>query len=799
MKNRINNTAMKVLLLGVAMAISVVMFSKAYFESSYEDFVPQIDRTYRVTPVYVTKGVSDEHYTKLSGGIVGQLAERTPQVEVSTRFTTVDDGGTFAIAGIAFEGSKPTKIREAVAADTLLFDIFPTEVYGDKPRAILANIGSVMISRSLAEKMSEKGDALSMIGQNIECISKNLGVHTVKAVFEDYPANSELAKIDIIAPVDIMGSGKDGVMGNDRYDSFIRVVENANIAEIEQTFEEIKKELILPEVVAWGLNAEEVDMFFNLNELSEFHSNDPQVKVMIYLLVIIASAMLLVAMLNYVLIAVTALVKKARNFATRRCYGAPTWVIYRMVIGEAFFTLLLSLGVAAFIIFALRPQIEDILGIKYDALFGWSSMWIVALTSSIVMLVCGLLPAILYSRIPLSAAFTRYKESKKRWKHALLALQFSGAMLFVSLLMVIALQYRYVLNLDMGYNYENILAVQVNALTTEERTLLKNELSNITEVQNMSYCSSVPLYGGSGNNVQLPEDKNINFNIQDLYSADENYTELLEIEIIQGRNFSKESPVGREILVSDNFITEMEKQVDWGGNPLGKELLFSEHSESQNDRYTICGVFKGFMAGTAYYEDDRAQVLFFNETENDGYVDYLNVLMIKVKDENPEVISIIENVLQRLLPEKMLYVQSYTGEVEAAYNDSRKFRDMVFYAGLIVLIITLIGLIGYMRDEISRRRAEIAIRKIHGATTAEIIRIFLLRVRYLLLFGLVAGGAITYYVSGYLLEMFAKKIALSWWIFALSALIVIVAITATILLTTRKAANANPTENLKSE
>ncbi len=788
---------MKVVLLGVALAISLVMFSKVYFENSYEDFVPLRDRTYRVTVTYVD-GAKSSDYDRLSGGIVGLAADYTPQIEMTTRFTNLGEELTFARSGVAFEESKPTTVGSIVAVDTLFFDMFPTAITGENPKTTLSNIGGVMLSRSLAEKMTGDGDPTSMIGVSIKCVTQNYGEHVVKGLFDDFPENSDLHNIEIIAPVDIMGDGKDGALGNDRYDSYVKLVEGADIAEVERAFVEVKEKNMFAEAQDWGINTDKLDIIFHLQPLSEYHSKQTDVKIMTYMLTSLGIAMLLIAMLNYVLIAVTALVKRAKNIATRRCYGASTWVIYKMLISEAFVTLVLSLALATFVIFALQEPIEEIVGVEYRALFGWNSAVIVAIVSLFVVGVCGIVPAVLYSRIPLTVAFTRFKERNTKWKHALLAVQFAGAMFFVSLLSIIALQYRFVLNLDMGYNYDNIIAVQTATLTPQERILLKEELSKVAGVEMTSYSSSVPLDGGSGNGAQLPDDENVRFNIRDFYSADENYIELLDIEIVEGRNFSKDAPVGREVLVSERFITEMEKQIDWGGNAIGREMLFSEHSQSTDQRYTICGVFKEIIGGTAYFEDTRPQVIFFNHTESNRYTNYLNVLMIKLEEETPEVTAIINSLLEKLFPEKMLYTQSYTQEVTAAYSESQKFRNMVFYAGLIVLIITLIGLIGYTRDEIERRRAEVAIRKTHGATTVEIIQIFMRDIVWLVGFGIIAGGAASYYAATSLLEMFAYKIPLSWWIFTVSAVVVIAVITAVVLITTRKAANANPVENLKS-
>ncbi|MFR9515409.1 MAG: hypothetical protein SNH64_08780, partial [Rikenellaceae bacterium] len=172
---------LKVVLLGVALAMSLVMFSKVWFENSYENFVPDLDRMYRVTVTYVDGGKSSD-YDRLSGGIVGLAADYTPQIEMTTRFTNLGDELTFARAGVAFEESKPTTAGSIVAVDTLFFDMFPTATTGEDPKSTLSNIGGVMLSRSLAEKMSDDGDPTSMIGVSIKCVTKNYGEHVVKGL-----------------------------------------------------------------------------------------------------------------------------------------------------------------------------------------------------------------------------------------------------------------------------------------------------------------------------------------------------------------------------------------------------------------------------------------------------------------------------------------------------------------------------------------------------------------------------------------------------------------------------------------
>ncbi len=159
MKNIIKNrdgALMKIVLLGVALAISLVMISKVYFENSYESFVPNIERTYRITPIYIQNGGVTDSHTSIPGGIVGLIKEYSPQVELATRYTQLDDGGISAHAEVAFEESRPTNTKSVIAADSLIFDLFPTKFYGDNPKKILSTIGEIMISESLATKMSSK-------------------------------------------------------------------------------------------------------------------------------------------------------------------------------------------------------------------------------------------------------------------------------------------------------------------------------------------------------------------------------------------------------------------------------------------------------------------------------------------------------------------------------------------------------------------------------------------------------------------------------------------------------------------
>lgn len=106
---------------------------------------------------------------------------------------------------------------------------------------------------------------------------------------------------------------------------------------------------------------------------------------------------------------------------------------------------------------------------------------------------------------------------------------------------------------------------------------------------------------------------------------------------------------------------------------------------------------------------------------------------------------------------------------------------------------------GYVHDETNRRRSEMAIRKINGATLWELIRLFLRNTLIMSVLAAATGAIASYFVADQLLQLYSKHIALSWWIFAVPALVVVVLANALVVMLVLKAAQANPTKNLANE
>ena len=173
--------------------------------------------------------------------------------------------------------------------------------------------------------------------------------------------------------------------------------------------------------------------------------------------------------------------------------------------------------------------------------------------------------------------------------------------------------------------------------------------------------------------------------------------------------------------------------------------------------------------------------------------------MIKLQDMTSENLQAVQQLCDRFYPDADLCVKPYAAELATCYNDTRHTRDMILIGCLASLLITLIGLIGYVRDEVQRRSRELAVRKVMGATMMELQALFLRSIAFIALPSVIIGLALGWYFSGLLMEQFADKLPLLWYVFAADAILVLLIIGIVVYLQTRQVANSNPIDYLKTE
>nr|WP_288123285.1 FtsX-like permease family protein [Parabacteroides goldsteinii] len=616
-------------------------------------------------------------------------------------------------------------------------------------------------------------------------------VQTIGGVFEDIPENSHLQ-------YDMLGSlagysvqSTTNWVGNDRYVAYVKLLPGTtpeSLAPSIRRMQERNQDLE-------GLKKAGVDLFYTISPLQDIHNNNEDVKDMNAMLLFLATILIVIAVLNYILVVISTLIGRTKEVAVHKCYGASGKDILGMILSESLLHLLLALLLGAFLILVFRGKVEDLLSASLSALFTLPTVTLLAGICLVVFGVTCLVPTWLFLRIPVASAFRSVKESKRYWKLCLLFVQFVATAYLVALLITISRQYDKMITSDPGYAYENLIYCNTTGVGAQERERAIDELRRLPQVDQVGCSTELPFYYASGNNVSLPGEDRELFNIADMYFVSDNYFKIMEIPVVEGKAFQPGEANDDKVMVSRKFVDLMEKTAGWTGSPLDKGVMITEHSNGTKV-FTISGVYEDFRIGSLKGPDTRASVLFYNTP--DSY-NPAKIILIKMHTMSSENLAQINEILAGAMPDKVVEASVYKMDILNQYQDDRDFRDSIMISGLVTLIIALIGLLGYTADETNRRGREIAIRKVNGATAIDILRMISKDISYIAIPALAIGAAIAYVSASGWLEKFAERIHLSAFIFIGAALFVYVIIIGCVLFRAWRTADENPVESLKAD
>lgn len=785
----------KVICLALGLAISSVIIAEIYFEQTFDTHFPGADRTYRIMENFKT-GDMDEMATgdNTPGAWALGIKKYAPMVEAATRASGQWGSGTL----IHMDDGKIIESRVTLA-DSCFFDVFPRKILMGNAKNVLSRKLQVMVSSDVAKTIGG-----NVVGRHFTIDGADY-TFTIGGVYEAFPWGSSWHGEGMFLSLNtIKGSGFDGTVnwvGNDRYRSFIRLAKGHKIEELRPYARKALADNIDKSVIKKA----GVELEMDFDSINEYYTSDPYVKMMKWILGIIAFVLLFTSVMNYLLIVVGNMVGRSREMAVRKCYGAESRNIYGLIFSEAAVDIGIAVILAALLVFLCKGTIEEFLSAPAAALIFNSGAWILVAIVALVLFIGGIVPGWLYNRTPVTIAFRGYNENRHRWKLGLLAAEFAVVGLMLSLLCVISSQYNKMMSLNPGYNYDNVAILCVDGIDSDQRKQCLTELQRMPQVVMTSSATRLPIEGwyGSGNNVSLPgEDKEL-FNAEDLYYVSKDFFRLMDIPLVEG-SIPKVSAAmpdsvienGRTMIVDENFASHLKTAAHWKDGVVGKRIFVSEHCDDERPTVTVCGVFRNIQLGGVNHAEDgvtRPVMLFY---VGDAI---MPEMLLKLTDLTPEIMQQIREKVERMYPGKKVSLYSYASEYGYQYTQQRNFRNGILAGGIVVLIIALFGLVGYTSDEVQRRSKEIAIRKVNGATVRDILRIFLKDIIKIAIPSIIVGDVGAWLIVAQWLQSFTVRIHLTAWPFVTVTIGILIIIGVSITINCRHIANSNPVKYLKDE
>ncbi len=776
---RNSDILIKVLSLGIGLAVGIVLIAKVFFELSYDSFYKDIDRVYTIN-TWISMQGNEKDYGQVSGAVAVGFMEEVPGVEAGTRTTFVFNGDTY----LDEDGNKLQ--ATLVCADTCFFRVFDRPILAGDPVAVLGKWGSVMVSRTFAEKM---GGTQECIGKQIANADMDGLKLTIEGVFENFPKNGTL-DYDILLSMDTYGKqSTDNWNGNDRYKGYVKLmpgVDPATLTDAIRKMQEAHQPLA-------QLEANGMQFKYFLKPFSTMHTSAPEVRQQVILLSIVAALLILISLLNYILIVISSMVKRSKEVGVRKCYGAEGRHIYGMLSKEALLHIILSLALAAVIIFAGRGIVENLLGVPFQTLLVPQSMMAIIAVLVFVLVISIVVPAELYQRIPVYAALKNYTENSRAWKLGLLGIQVLINVFLVVMMLVIGRQYQRVSHADTGYDYENLFYFDMYDGDRQALSRAVQTLQRLPEVAGVAASYNLPFQGSNGDNVYLPDDDRELFNIADQYECSPEFYGLMGIEFLEGRAPRDSS----EIVVDEKFVAKMAEFTDWSDGAVGKQVYVTGHDRDRmagNANFTISGVYKSYLIGNLTGVDQRPSALFYGEIGSMS--SWMPHVLFKMQPESREK---VETALEQALEGREINIVSYEEQMRAAYDGSRKMRNTMVIGAVFSLLIALLGLLGFIKDESLRRSKEMAVRKINGATTRDILGAFSMDIMKLSVAASFIACIAAFFVAHKWLEQFAEKVSLNPLYFIGGAALVLLIVLGVVVLNCLRIARANPVESLKNE
>ena len=752
----------RIISLSLGLTIGILLFSQIAFELSYEKCYPEAERLALVrcqmTNLSTGETAGDDgeigyDYTVFDV-VAPTLAEEMPkEIEVASSVLWIGSDNIY------YE-DKLLPDADYIFADTCFFQTFGIPVLEGNPKDMIMP-GSVFVSEHFAHETfgdeSPVGKVLSVEKQN---------TLTIRGIYKDVPENTMLTH-DFVISVHQNGGYHAGAgwRGNDVFYAFLRLRHASDIDKVNADIQRVIGKYTDLEYDGWKIE-------FSVLPLVKRHLASPDVQKRLVIYGFLGFAIFFVAIMNYMLISIATLSRRAKGVGVHKCNGASSTHIFRMFMAETGILVILSVLLSFLLIINARGLIEDLLSVRLSSLFTWETLWVPLLTILVLFILAGGIPGRLFSRIPVTQVFRRYTDGKKGWKRSLLFVQFTGVSFVLGLLLVTLLQYSHLMSRDMGIVVPGLAQAQT-WLPKESVEHIKDDLNRQPMVEGVTVAVNGVLgeywtrglMGNDGKRIAT-----LNYN-----SCHYNYPEVMGIKIIEGTTLKKQN----DLLVNEELVRLMK----WTDGAVGKTV---------NDiQGTIVGVFRD-IRNNSFYGSQSPIVLIGDENANHAFD-------VRLKEPYNENLKRLNEFVENTYPNISLRFILVDQMVKNIYKDVYRFRNSVWITSAFILLIVIMGLIGYVNDETQRRSKEIAIRKVNGAEASHILGLLTRDILYVSVISILVGTTVSYFAGQAWLDQFAEQIDLNPLLFAATALFVQLLIVICVVLKAWHIANENPVNSIKAE
>ncbi|MEM7375055.1 MAG: ABC transporter permease [Bacteroidota bacterium] len=808
-------TFLNVLGLSIGLTAFLLILQYVHFERSYDQFHERHDNIYRLSLEQYQNGElvieSAENYPALGPAMAGDF----PEVQAYARLYNLGAKNNMVVTNEDAVG-EPIKFkqRRLLYASGGFLLMFSYEVLAGNAETALAEPFQMVITESYAKKYFGAADPLGKM-LRMQDDDFNDELCRVSAVVKDPPPNTHL-KFDVLISYSTLYSrGRDEERARSRYDhgwrrkdmyTYVQVRPGtdqqslqdklANLASTYMPFleEENRKEHFVLQPI------EDIHLYSALNDEPETHGDGRAVT----FLLIVALFILLIAYINYINLATARSLERANEVGVRKVMGASRSQLIGQFLMESILVnlvaILLSIGLFALLV----PAFGEVAGLpEGDQLWEhvlWKQGWFVGLIVGFILLgslLSGLYPAFILSGfMPIQVLSGKLRSSRGSaiFRKGLVIFQFAACVALIIGTMTVRSQLRFMQSQELGFDPEQILVVErpgVRIRDAEARQAsidgFKSDLEAHASISDVSSTLMVP---GRKMRWRFPvrrlgddPDQTHSFHLN---LVDFNFVDAFGMQIVAGRNFDRSysTDVDTACLITEG-----------GARMLGfqrpEDAIGITITDGGDNQAIIVGIVGDYHQESLHHP--APPTLFFVS-------DYAEYYLMRVQMQGVQsTVAVIEQVWQTRFPGNPFHYFFMEEFFDAQYKNDQQFGQMFGLFSLLAILIGALGLVGLSAYMAQQRVKEIGVRKVLGANVPDIL--VLLSKDFLKLVGI--ANLLAWPIIGWImhnwLEGFALRTSLSWWVFVLAAILVIVIAFLTVSFQSLRTARIDPVKALRTE
>ena len=792
-------------IVGMAIAFAAVYLIavQVKFDLSYNRVIKNSERIYRLEhPHWFDEGVWDCSWNR-----------QWPD-EVSALCPEIEAAGSFHIT--PYPSQREYSVKRNAAIENYTIEIATAEPEGlavfpfEFVAGSLADYNTtddMIISESTAKRCNLKvGDRLHY-GRGAESSQ----MRTIVAIFKDFPQPSSIARTEGWFCMPAQDDTSADNWGDPYY---IRLREGSSPKEVEKRI----NDYIIEDARKRGLSEEDIKTnvertTVRLSPIGELYftaDSPPEAlqgsRITTYTIIAIAVLILVISFINFVNFFFALIPSRIRAVNNYKIFGAPTAKLRLNFLFETVGLILVSLfGAAVIVVLFADTPLKEYISTSVAIDENWSLAGAIALGVILFGVVVSLYPAWYITKF--SPAFVikgdfAASRAGRILRYTLVGVQYTISIALIICSLFIYRQHQYMLTRDMGFNKENLLAVDVPddaifpdsisyVMDYTKRDALVDKLKQNPQITEVIFGGQqLVSWGGSGGNYAWGRPIDGEHQSFGVYTVSWDFLKVMDIEVVEGRDFlpsDEQSETGAMIFNQKATQT------------LGVSLESIMMGHIQDENANIVGICENFNTVSAYHDVQPYAFLVWGRYGGDmpSHAYIRTVAGADIAAVRKYIFDTIMEFAPNADPEKV-EVKFFDNELELVYQREDKLSTLVTLFSFLSIVISIIGVFGLVLFETQYRRREIAIRRVYGASFSGILTLF--NLKYVCIVAICSAIAIplSYYVIDNWMQQYVYRTPMSWWVYAVAVAIILAITLITVTLRSWKAATENPADVVKS-